>query len=42
MLFLGPLADIVHINYVFIGTGVVMAFLGTMYFASKTLRTAGI
>jgi DHA3 family macrolide efflux protein-like MFS transporter len=42
MLFLGPLADIVNINYIFIGTGAVMVFLGIMYFVSKTLREAGI
>jgi len=42
MLFFGPLADIVNINYIFIGTGAVMVFLGIMYFASKTLREAGI
>jgi DHA3 family macrolide efflux protein-like MFS transporter len=42
MLFFGPLADIVNIDYVFIGTGVVMVFLGAMYFVSKTLREAGI
>ena len=42
MLFFGPLADIVNINHIFIGTGVVMVFLGIMYFASKTLREAGI
>jgi len=42
MLFFGPLADIVNINYIFIGTGTVMVFLGIMYFVSKTLRKAGI
>jgi DHA3 family macrolide efflux protein-like MFS transporter len=42
MLFFGPLADIVNINYIFIGTGAVMVFLGIMYFVSKTLRDAGI
>lgn len=42
MLFFGPLADIVNINYIFIGTGAVMVFLGIMYFVSKTLREAGI
>jgi DHA3 family macrolide efflux protein-like MFS transporter len=41
MLFFGPLADIININC-FIGTGVVMMFLGIMYFVSKTLREAGI
>lgn len=38
MLFSGPLADIVNINYIFIGTGTVMMFLGIIYFVSKTLR----
>jgi DHA3 family macrolide efflux protein-like MFS transporter len=41
MLFFGPLADIVNINYIFIGTGVVIVFLGIMYFVSKTLREVG-
>ena len=39
MLFFGPLADIVNINYILIGTGIVMMFLGTFYFSNKTLRT---
>lgn len=42
MLFFGPLADIVNINYIFIGAGAVMVFLGVIYFASKALREAGI
>ena len=42
MLFFGPLADIININYIFLGTGAVMVFLGTLYFVSKTLRVAGI
>lgn len=41
MLFFGPLADVVDINYVFRGTGAVMVLLGLLYFASKTLREAG-
>ena len=41
MLFFGPLADIVNINYIFIGAGAVMVLLGIMYFVSKTLREAG-
>ena len=41
MLFFGPLADAININFIMIGTGIVMLFLGTMYFISKTLRTAG-
>ena len=35
MLFFGPLADIVNINHIFIGTGAVMVFLGIMYFVRK-------
>jgi len=42
MLFFGPLADVVNINSIFIGTGAVMVFLGTLYFISKTLREAGM
>jgi len=42
MLFFGPLADIVNINNIFIGTSAVMVFLGTLYFASKILREAGM
>lgn len=42
MLFFGPLADIVNINYIFIGTGAIMVFLGMMYFVSKTLREVGV
>lgn len=42
MLFFGPLADTIDINYIFIGTGAVMMFLGIMYFVSKTLRETGI
>ncbi|MDL2299231.1 MFS transporter [Bacteroides sp. OttesenSCG-928-E20] len=41
MLFFGPLADVIDINHILIGTGVVMLFLGTLYFYSKTLREAG-
>ena len=41
MLFFGPLGDIININYIMIGTGAVMLFLGTIYFVNKTLRTAG-
>jgi DHA3 family macrolide efflux protein-like MFS transporter len=42
MLFFGPLADVININAIFIGTGAVMVFLGAIYFVSKTLREAGI
>lgn len=42
MLFFGPLADIVNINYIFMGTGVIIVLLGMMYFVLKTLREAGI
>ena len=42
MLIFGPLADAVNINAIFIGTGAVMVLLGTIYFVSRTLRTAGM
>jgi DHA3 family macrolide efflux protein-like MFS transporter len=42
MLFFGPLGDIVNINYIMIGTGTVVLFLGIPFFFSKTLREAGI
>jgi len=42
MLFFGPLGDIININFIMIGTGIVMSLLGTLYFISKTLKTAGI
>ncbi|MDL2312461.1 MFS transporter [Bacteroidales bacterium OttesenSCG-928-B11] len=42
MLFFGPLADIVNINYIMIGTGAVMLFLSVFYFINKTLRASGI
>jgi DHA3 family macrolide efflux protein-like MFS transporter len=38
MLFFGPLADIISINYIFWGTGAVLVFLGTIYFVNKTWR----
>jgi len=41
MLFFGPLADVININYILIGTGAVMLLIGTLYFFSKTLREAG-
>jgi DHA3 family macrolide efflux protein-like MFS transporter len=42
MLFFGPLADTVSLNCIMIAAGAVMSFLGTLYFASKTLREAGM
>ena len=42
MLLFGPLADIININFIMIGTGIMMLFLGTLYFISKTLKTAVI
>jgi DHA3 family macrolide efflux protein-like MFS transporter len=42
MLFFGPLGDIININYIMIGTGIVMSFLGILYFISKTLRIVGV
>jgi len=41
MLFFGPLADIINLNYILIGTGVLMMFLGILYFVSKTLKNGG-
>jgi DHA3 family macrolide efflux protein-like MFS transporter len=41
MLFFGPLGDIVNINYLMIGTGIVMLVLGSLLFVSKTLKAAG-
>ena len=37
MLFFGPLADMININFIMIGTGIAMVFLGTLYFIIKTL-----
>jgi DHA3 family macrolide efflux protein-like MFS transporter len=42
MLFFGPLGDIININYIMIGTGTVMLFLGMVFFVSKILREAGV
>ncbi|MDR0794858.1 MAG: MFS transporter [Tannerella sp.] len=42
MLFFGPLGDVININYIMMGTGAVMFFLGIPFFISKTLREAGI
>jgi len=38
MLFFGPLADIINLNYILIGSGTVMLLLGILYFVSKTLK----
>jgi DHA3 family macrolide efflux protein-like MFS transporter len=38
MLLFGPLADIININFIMIGTGIMVLFLGTLYFISKTLK----
>jgi len=42
MLFFGPLGDIININYIMMGTGTIMLFLGALFFVSKTLKTAGV
>ncbi|MDR2887512.1 MAG: MFS transporter, partial [Bacteroidales bacterium] len=42
MLFFGPLGDVVNINYILIGTGIIMLALGTVYFINKTLRTSDV
>jgi DHA3 family macrolide efflux protein-like MFS transporter len=41
MLFFGPLGDLININYIMLGTGAVMLFLGIPFFVSKTLKEAG-
>jgi DHA3 family macrolide efflux protein-like MFS transporter len=41
MLFFGPLGDIININFLMIGSGIVMLLLGFPFFFSKTLREAG-
>jgi len=38
ILFFGPLADIINLNYILIGTGTVTLLLGILYFVSKTLH----
>ncbi|MDR1762239.1 MAG: MFS transporter [Bacteroidales bacterium] len=40
MLFFGPLGDVININYIMIGTGIMMLLLGTLFFVNKTLREA--
>ena len=42
MLFFGPLGDIINIDYIFIGTGIMMFILGASFFFSRTLRIAGV
>jgi DHA3 family macrolide efflux protein-like MFS transporter len=42
MLFFGPLADVININFIMIGTGIVVVLVGTLYFISKTMKTAGM
>jgi DHA3 family macrolide efflux protein-like MFS transporter len=41
MIIFGPLADKVSIDFILIGTGVVMALLAVLFAANKTLREAG-
>ena len=41
MLFFGPLGDIINIDYILIGTGIMMCFIAAFFFFSKTLKTAG-
>ncbi|GBR77191.1 MFS transporter macrolide efflux protein [Candidatus Termititenax persephonae] len=41
MLIFGPLADTIKIDFLLIGTGLVMALLAIPYLASKKLRAAG-
>jgi DHA3 family macrolide efflux protein-like MFS transporter len=42
MLVFGPLADKIDINYIFIGTGIVMFILGGFYFMVKSFRNSEI
>jgi DHA3 family macrolide efflux protein-like MFS transporter len=42
MLIFGPLADVVSIDWLLIGTGVGIMLLGICVVASKTLRQAGL
>lgn len=39
MLFFGPLGDVINIDYLLIGSGIVMMLLATVFFVNKTLRT---
>jgi DHA3 family macrolide efflux protein-like MFS transporter len=41
MLIFGPLADTISIDYLLIGTGIVMALLAIPFVTSKVLREAG-
>ncbi len=41
IMFLGPLADVVDINHIVLGTGVMIVILGVLYLSSRTLRKAG-
>ena len=41
MLIFGPLADLVQIDLLLIGTGAVIALLGLPFAASRVLREAG-
>ena len=38
MVFFGPLGDIININYILIGTGIIMCFIATIFFFNKTLK----
>jgi DHA3 family macrolide efflux protein-like MFS transporter len=41
IMFFGPLADVVNIDYLMIGTGAAIVVLGGLYLSSRTLRRAG-
>jgi DHA3 family macrolide efflux protein-like MFS transporter len=41
MLFFGPLADIISLDYILIGTGVLIVLLGIPFLTSRQLREAG-
>jgi DHA3 family macrolide efflux protein-like MFS transporter len=41
MIFFGPLGDIINIDYILIGTGIIMCLLGSIFFFNKILKAAG-
>jgi DHA3 family macrolide efflux protein-like MFS transporter len=41
MVVFGPVADVVSINSLLVGTGIVVTLLAIPFLASKTLREAG-
>jgi DHA3 family macrolide efflux protein-like MFS transporter len=41
IMFFGPLADVIDVNRIVLGTGVAIVVLGVLYLSSRTLRVAG-